>query len=83
MKNSKTAKPVVVETVVNAVSTSKEDVTMKNSTAKPARRTNTATIMTRDIDTLKKIKCPECDSAGTLAFEEGCLKCHACGYSMC
>lgn len=30
-----------------------------------------------------KIKCPDCDSAGTLAFEEGCLKCHACGYSMC
>jgi ribonucleoside-diphosphate reductase alpha chain len=30
-----------------------------------------------------KIKCPDCDSSGTLAFEEGCLKCHACGYSMC
>ena len=34
-------------------------------------------------EALFKIKCPECDSAGTLAFEEGCLKCHACGYSMC
>ncbi|NLS90588.1 MAG: adenosylcobalamin-dependent ribonucleoside-diphosphate reductase [Planctomycetaceae bacterium] len=34
-------------------------------------------------ETLFKIKCPDCDSAGTLAFEEGCLKCHACGYSMC
>ena len=32
---------------------------------------------------LFKIKCPDCDSAGTLAFEEGCLKCHACGYSIC
>ena len=32
---------------------------------------------------LFKIKCPDCDSAGTLAFEEGCLKCHACGFSMC
>jgi ribonucleoside-diphosphate reductase alpha chain len=34
-------------------------------------------------ETLFKIKCPDCDSSGTLAFEEGCLKCHACGYSMC
>jgi len=25
--------------------------------------------------------CPECDS--TLAHEEGCLKCHVCGYSRC
>jgi len=32
---------------------------------------------------LFKIKCPDCDSSGTLAFEEGCLKCHACGFSMC
>jgi len=34
-------------------------------------------------EALFRIKCPQCDSAGTLAFEEGCLKCHACGYSMC
>ena len=34
-------------------------------------------------ESLFKIKCPDCDSAGTLAFEEGCLKCHACGYSIC
>ena len=34
-------------------------------------------------EALFKIKCPDCDSAGTLAFEEGCLKCHACGYSIC
>jgi ribonucleoside-diphosphate reductase alpha chain len=34
-------------------------------------------------EALFKIKCPDCDAAGTLAFEEGCLKCHACGYSMC
>ena len=34
-------------------------------------------------ETLFRIKCPDCDNAGTLAFEEGCLKCHACGYSMC
>ena len=36
-----------------------------------------------DQEALYKIKCPDCDSAGTLAFEEGCLKCHACGYSIC
>jgi ribonucleoside-diphosphate reductase alpha chain len=34
-------------------------------------------------EALFKIKCPDCELAGTLAFEEGCLKCHACGYSMC
>ena len=34
-------------------------------------------------EALFKIKCPDCDSSGTLAFEEGCLKCHACGFSMC
>ncbi len=28
-----------------------------------------------------KIKCPECD--GVLSFEEGCIKCHNCGYSQC
>jgi len=26
--------------------------------------------------------CPEC-SAGQLSFEEGCVKCHICGYSQC
>ena len=34
-------------------------------------------------EALFKIKCPECDLAGTLAFEEGCLKCHGCGYAIC
>jgi RecJ-like exonuclease len=38
---------------------------------------------TADQEALFKIKCPDCDSAGTLAFEEGCLKCYACGYSIC
>ena len=26
--------------------------------------------------------CPEC-GAGQLSFEEGCVKCHICGYSEC
>jgi ribonucleoside-diphosphate reductase alpha chain len=30
---------------------------------------------------LFKIKCPEC--SGTLTFEEGCVKCHSCGYAQC
>ncbi len=29
-----------------------------------------------------KIKCPSCD-VGVLAFQEGCVKCHACGFSQC
>jgi ribonucleoside-diphosphate reductase alpha chain len=28
-----------------------------------------------------KIRCPEC--GGVLMFEEGCTKCHGCGYSQC
>ena len=29
-----------------------------------------------------KVKCPSCEH-GVLAFEEGCSKCHSCGYSQC
>lgn len=28
-----------------------------------------------------KLKCPECEQE--LRFEEGCIKCHSCGYSQC
>ena len=28
-----------------------------------------------------KIKCPSC--SGTLSFQEGCVKCHGCGFSQC
>lgn len=28
-----------------------------------------------------KIKCPSC--SGALAFQEGCVKCHGCGFSQC
>lgn len=28
-----------------------------------------------------KLKCPSCE--GVLSFEEGCVKCHACGFSQC
>ena len=29
-----------------------------------------------------KLKCPSCE-IGVLAFQEGCVKCHACGFSQC
>jgi ribonucleoside-diphosphate reductase alpha chain len=32
-------------------------------------------------NTQYKIKCPVC--VGELAFQEGCVKCHACGFSQC
>jgi ribonucleoside-diphosphate reductase alpha chain len=28
-----------------------------------------------------QVKCPECD--GSLVFEEGCARCHSCGFSQC
>ena len=34
-----------------------------------------------DRNTRYKLKCPQC--TGALAFEEGCVKCHGCGYSQC
>ena len=45
--------------------------------------TEDSTLGEENQESLFKIKCPQCDSAGTLAFEEGCLKCHGCGYSIC
>ncbi|MEM7307097.1 MAG: vitamin B12-dependent ribonucleotide reductase [Planctomycetota bacterium] len=36
---------------------------------------------TRGAQTQYKLKCPSCQSV--LAFEEGCVKCHSCGYSQC
>ncbi len=30
-----------------------------------------------------KLKCPDPECGGYLAFEEGCTRCHACGYSLC
>lgn len=34
-----------------------------------------------DRDEMFKVKCPDC--SGILAYEEGCVKCHSCGYSQC
>ena len=30
-----------------------------------------------------KVKCPDPKCDGELTFEEGCARCHACGYSLC
>jgi len=35
----------------------------------------------QNVDKLKSNLCPEC--AQTLAFEEGCMKCYACGFTKC
>ena len=40
-----------------------------------------ATALGRDNESLFKVKCPECQ--GALAFAEGCVKCHSCGFSQC
>ncbi|MEW6744078.1 MAG: adenosylcobalamin-dependent ribonucleoside-diphosphate reductase [Planctomycetota bacterium] len=34
-----------------------------------------------DLQYAFKVKCPACN--GVLAFEEGCVKCHTCGFSQC
>ena len=44
--------------------------TVKPHAAKPPRATASY-----------KIKCPAC--TGVLAFQEGCVKCHSCGFSQC
>ncbi|MDA3916999.1 MAG: vitamin B12-dependent ribonucleotide reductase [Deltaproteobacteria bacterium] len=38
-------------------------------------------IKKHSVNKLKSDLCPECDQ--TLAFEEGCMKCHACGFTKC
>ncbi len=53
-------------------------------TTSPAGETVVSTVVTRHFhDSAEhfKVKCPEC--AGALALQEGCRKCHACGWSAC
>jgi len=49
-------------------------------------KSKTATTLGRRLGTgtggAFKVKCPACESS-TLVFEEGCCKCHGCGYSQC
>jgi len=48
--------------------------------AKPAASTNGGSAQPRNVSQYK-LKCPACSS--NLSFEEGCVKCHACGFSQC
>ena len=50
------------------------------SAAPPA--VNTGARMGSGMGNAFKIVCPACEG-GTLVFEEGCCKCHGCGYSQC
>lgn len=40
------------------------------------------TIEAKPVETVKKDLCPSCGAAAFI-FEEGCSKCHSCGYSKC
>jgi ribosomal protein L37E len=75
MKTTKTTKSTVA--VVNVSTLTKEN-TM--NVAKPIRRKNTTTVMTRDINTLRKIKCPECGGHNGLARMN--QPCDHCGFML-
>jgi ribonucleoside-diphosphate reductase alpha chain len=48
--------------------------------AKPAPAPSAPAAQPRNVSQYK-LKCPACTS--NLSFEEGCVKCHACGFSQC
>ncbi|MCX8230136.1 MAG: adenosylcobalamin-dependent ribonucleoside-diphosphate reductase [Planctomycetota bacterium] len=61
------------------------EVSMEEALANPAELQSTPTLGSRlgtGMGGAFKVKCPACD-AGALTFEEGCCKCHSCGYSQC
>ncbi len=57
------------------------DAFAEENAAKPALP-NTGARMGSGMGNAFKIVCPACEG-GTLVFEEGCCKCHSCGYSQC
>jgi ribonucleoside-diphosphate reductase alpha chain len=57
------------------------DAFAEENAAKPATP-NTGARMGSGMGNAFKIVCPACEG-GTLVFEEGCCKCHSCGYSQC
>jgi ribonucleoside-diphosphate reductase alpha chain len=57
------------------------DALAEENAAKPAPL-NTGARMGSGMGNAFKIVCPACEG-GTLVFEEGCCKCHSCGYSQC
>jgi ribonucleoside-diphosphate reductase alpha chain len=46
-----------------------------------AQPTNEALTGEADIDLAQGVRCPDC--SGKLAYQEGCLMCHACGFNKC
>lgn len=65
---TKEAEPLPLNlTTEDLVSTDKDDIDMSSS--------NSGSFAQADL-------CPECGAAA-FVFEEGCKKCHSCGYSMC
>jgi len=50
--------------------------------SKPAARTGGASFTAIQLDQSFLGSCPDCGT-GQLAYEEGCVKCHVCGYSEC
>jgi len=73
------------KTAAQAIMPKMEDETMKNlkaaelakrNAAKPVRKTGKATVMTRDMTTAQKIKCPECGGMnGMVRLNQTCDHC--------
>ncbi|MEM7415034.1 MAG: vitamin B12-dependent ribonucleotide reductase [Gemmatimonadota bacterium] len=59
-----------------------EDLPLKVSATQGATQTQSSASSDAGPDLFDMGTCPEC-GAGHLAFEEGCKKCHICGYSEC
>ena len=59
-----------------------EDLPLKVSAPQGATQTQAGASADVGPDLFDMGTCPEC-GAGHLAFEEGCKKCHICGYSEC
>jgi len=85
VKTSTKIKKATTKTAVRAIMPKMEDETMKNLKAaelakrdasKPVRKTGKATVMTRDMNTERKIKCPECGGMnGMVRLNQTCDHC--------
>jgi len=87
---AKTTTKKAVKTAVQAIMPKMEDETMsksvlkeklaaelaKRNVSKPVRKTGKATVMTRDMNTTQKIKCPECGGMnGMVRLNQTCDHC--------
>jgi ribonucleoside-diphosphate reductase alpha chain len=62
-----------------AMAAATDDIPTAPSPA-PSKTTGSPGSTPRNVGSYK-LKCPSC--TGTLAFQEGCVKCHGCGFSQC